>query len=447
MSELDTIDESALFPKVETPVDHQKIREILDANDGARIRTWLNVCSRCGLCADSCFVYRGNGKDPKLSPAYKFKATLGEMVRRKGDVDAAFLEGCFKVLWLQCTMCKRCSQHCPFGIDVASMIALARGVCFTQGITPESLAEFTENCRQTGNHMGLPPEEIVETCEWMAEEAADEYRGVEIPLDRENVKYMYTINPREPVYYPQDIANAAIIFAAAGESWTLPSFGYDCTNLPMFAGDRPMAGRQVRNVYEKARELKAEKILITECGHAFRSLQFEGPYLAGYRNGHPPVEIVHFVQLLYEYLRDGRIRIDPVKKLKMPVTYQDPCNVSRNGGLWEPARKIMAYITEDFREMQPHSDYNHCCGGGGGIMPMGPAFRPYRMASGRVKADQIKATGAEVVIAPCHNCFDQINDLREHYKLDYKVLSFKEVLLELMEIPDALKHPETSNAK
>lgn len=423
----------------EVRLNTRKIKEMLHANNGARIRTWLNICASCGLCAESCFVYLGNDRNPKLSPAYKFRHTLGEMYRRKGNVDVPFLESCFDILWLQCTMCKRCSMHCPFGIDVAAMIATARNICHSQGVTPQNLVEFVENCRTTGNHMGLPLAELTETCDWMVEEAADEYRGVTIPIDKKGAKYMYTINPREPVYYPQDISHAAIIFTVAEENWTLPSFGWDCTNLPMFAGDRATAGQQVRNVYEKALELGAEKILITECGHAYRSLKFEGPYLAGYPDGKPPVEVVHYVQLIYEYLRDGRIKIDPAKKIKEPITFQDPCNVSRNGGLWDIARKIIPYLAEDFRDMSPNRDENHCCGGGGGIMPMGPRFKPPRMLSGRVKAEQIRATGAKYVIAPCHNCFDQIRDLSEEHHLGVKVISFKEIICESMIVPEKFK--------
>jgi Fe-S oxidoreductase len=429
----------------DAPVDVTKVRQILDANHGARIRTWLSICSRCGLCAESCFVYVANDRNPRLSPAYKFRHTLGEMVRRKGKVDRAFLEKCYQIAWLQCTMCKRCSMYCPFGIDVATMIAIVRSVCHSQGVTPKQLAFFSDHCDKTGNHMGIPVEELVDTCEWMVEEAEDDYRGVNIPLDQPGVKYMYTINPREPVYYPQDISNAAIIFAAAKESWTIPTFGWDCTNLPMFAGNRNLAGKQVKNVYEKALELKARNILITECGHAYRSMAFEGPYLAGYPDGKPPVKIVHYVQLIYEYLRDGRIKIDPQKKIKEPITYQDPCNVSRNGGLWEQARKIIPYIAEDFRDMAPNREHNHCCGGGGGIMPMGPGYKPFRMASGKLKADQIKDTGAKIVITPCHNCFDQINDLSEEYELEITALSFKEIIIESMFIPDHMKlDPENS---
>jgi Fe-S oxidoreductase len=432
------------FENNETPIDRDKIRGILAANDGARIRTWLSICSRCGLCAESCFVYLANDRDPRLSPAYKFHHTLGEMYRRKGRLTTEFLKQCYEISWLQCTMCKRCSIFCPFGIDIATMIAISRHICYSQGFKPQSLAEFSENCRKSGNHMDMPAEELVDTCDWMEEETEDEYKGVKIPMDKPQAKFMYTINPREPVYYPQDISNAAIIFAAAGESWTIPTFGWDCTNLPMFCGDRDLAGQQVRNVYEKALELGAEKILITECGHAYRSMAFEGPYLAGYKDGKPPIEVVHFVRLMYEYLRDGRLKIDPAKKIKDPITYQDPCNVSRNGGLWEEARKIIPYIAEDFRDMTPNRDHNHCCGGGGGIMPMGPQYKPVRMASGRVKADQIRATGAKIVITPCHNCFDQINDLSEEYNLGVKALALKEILVESMIIPDHMQLAEDS---
>ena len=421
------------------PVDTRQIKQILDVNDSARVRSWLNICSRCGLCAESCFVYLSNDNDPKLSPAYKFKTTVGEIYRRRGDVDRAFLEKCLPPLWLQCTTCKRCSMACPFGIDIATLISLGRHVCYSQGVVPDKLQFFTDNCRKGGNHMDLPAEELVETCEWVVEETEDDYRGITIPIDQPGATYMYTINPREPVFYPQELTLAATVFSIAEISWTLPTYGWDCTNLPMFAGDRAVAGQQARIVYEKAQELGCEKILITECGHALRSLAFEGPYLAGYPDGQPPVEIVHSIELLYEILRDGRIKIDPAKKLKKPVTYQDPCNVSRNGGLSEIGRKLIDFLCDDYREMDPNRAYNHCCGGGGGILPMGPDFKSIRIANGRLKAEQIRSTGAEVVIAPCHNCFDQVSDLGEEYDLGIQVVSFKELILEMMILPDKFK--------
>jgi Fe-S oxidoreductase len=423
----------------ERPINTKKIKQILDANNGARIKTWLSLCSRCGLCAESCFFYLANNKDPKLSPAYKFKNTLGEMYRRKGEVDRAFLEKCYGIIWGECTTCKRCSMYCPFGIDISTMIATARAVCYSQGIVPEGLSKSSDNYRNTGNQMGMSTEDFVETCSWMAEETGEEMQGLEIPIDKPGVKYMYTVNAREPMFYPQDIAMAAKIFTVAEEDWCIPSTGWDCTNLAMFAGDKALAGQVVKNMYEKALELGAENILMTECGHAFRSAAFEGPYLAGYQDGMPPVPVKHSVELFYEYVRDGRIQIDPDKMLTEPVTYQDPCNVSRNGGLWEEGRMLVNYLAKDFRDMTPNREHNHCCGGGGGYIPMGPEFKKRRMISGRIKADQIKATGAKIVVTPCHNCFDQIRDLNKEYNLGVKVMSFKEILVEVMVIPDKYK--------
>lgn len=421
---------------VEKPVNVKRIKEILDANRGARIRTWLSICSRCGLCAESCFFYLANSKNPRFSPAYKFKNTLGLMYRKKGNVDREFLKKCYDILWGECTTCKRCSLFCPFGIDIATMISTARTVCWSQGIVPEGLTRTLDHYRETGNQMGMSAEDFLDTCSWMEEETAEEIRGLTIPVDRPGAEYMYTINAREPMYYPQDIAMAAKIFTVAEEDWTIPSFGWDCTNLAMFAGDRALAGQVVKNMYDKALELGCQKILMTECGHAYRSGAFEGPYLAGYQNGKPPVEIVHSVRLFYEYLRDGRIKIDPAKRIKEPLTYQDPCNVSRNGGLWEEGRKITEYIADDFRDMAPNRDYNHCCGGGGGFIPMGPEFKKRRMVSGKVKAEQIRATGAKIVITPCHNCFDQVRDLNKEYELGVKVLTFKEIITETMIVPE-----------
>jgi hypothetical protein len=75
---------------------------------------------------------------------------------------------------------------------------------------------------------------------------------------------------------------------------------------------------------------------------------------------------------------------------------------------------------------------------------MGSDYKPQRMASGRIKAEQIRATGAKIVIAPCHNCFDQVKDLNKEYELDVKVVSFKEIICELMIIPDKFKPAQES---
>lgn len=72
---------------------------------------------------------------------------------------------------------------------------------------------------------------------------------------------------------------------------------------------------------------------------------------------------------------------------------------------------------ENFVDMWPNRSNNYCCGGGGGFLQSG--YADARRQYGKVKLDQILATGAQYCITPCHNCHSQIHDLAEHFKALY----------------------------
>jgi len=48
-------------------------------------------------------------------------------------------------------------------------------------------------------------------------------------------------------------------------------------------------------------------------------------------------------------------------------------------------------------------------------------YTPRRLKSGAIKANQLKATGAEVVVTSCHNCVDGLTDVIRYYKLGMEV--------------------------
>jgi len=147
------------------------------------------------------------------------------------------------------------------------------------------------------------------------------------------------------------------------------------------------------------------------------------------------------VEWVAEALRTGKIKIDPAKKIKEPVTYQDSCNYIRNAGLGDIAREIMSYIAEDFREMKPSREHNFCCGGGGGFNGIG-YYREQRNRGLIVKRDQILETGAKLVITPCHNCWDAIRDLEEVFKVGIRWSFLKPLLIEMAIVPEHLKVQE-----
>ena len=147
----------------------------------------------------------------------------------------------------------------------------------------------------------------------------------------------------------------------------------------MFAGDWEACKLQVQGIYAAIKRLRPKRVIGTECGHAHRGTVIEGPYWAGLRDGQTPVPYLHYVQWVAEALRTGKLKIDPTKRIKIPVTYQDSCNYIRNWGLSETVREIVSYMVEPgyFHEMTPNKEHNFCCGGGGGFNGIGK-FRPQR---------------------------------------------------------------------
>lgn len=422
-------------------VDHEALWNTIQKTCRSRMKTWLKICSHCGLCAESCFLYLANNRDPKQVPSYKIQSTLGTIIKRKGKVDNEFMRMVMDTAWSKCTNCNRCALYCPFGIDTGVMNGYLRGLCFSLGFVPWEMKIGAGMHRIYQAQMDVTSEDWVDSCQWMAEENEDEWPGLEIPIDKEGADIMYTVNAREPKHYPEDIAEAAILFHIAGENWTVPSVGWEETSLAMFAGDWEACKLQVETVYSAMERLKPKKMVVTECGHAYRATVIEGPYWAGYETGKPPVESFHYVEWVAEALESGKLKIDPSKKIKEPVTYQDSCNYIRNAGLSDHARIIMKHMAEDFREMKPCREHNFCCGGGGGFNGIGK-YRNERNIALKVKRDQILATGAKFVIAPCHNCWDAIRDMEEVYKIGIRWSFLKPLLLKMVIVPDHLKASE-----
>ncbi|MCL1889168.1 MAG: (Fe-S)-binding protein [Desulfovibrionaceae bacterium] len=421
-------------------VDAAGLWENIQKTCKSRTRTWLEICARCGLCAESCFMYRVSDRDPEQVPAFKIQSTLGEMIRRRGKVDNAFMRRAMEYAWARCACCNRCGQFCPHGIDVGVMFSYLRGLLYSQGFVPWELKIGAGMHRIYKAQMDVSSEDWVETCEWMGEEQQDEWPGLEIPVDKENADTMYTLNAREPKHYPEDVAQAAIIFHLAGENWTVPSRGWDQTSMSMFAGDWEGAKGNVLEVYAAIGRLKPKRVIGTECGHAHRATVVEGPYWAGRPDGQPPAPYIHYVEWLAETLRSGRIKIDPAKKIREKVTIQDACNYVRNNGLAGFTREIMSYIVEDgyFTEMDPNREYNYCCGGGGGLNGIG-LFRKQRNLALKCKRDQILATGATLVISPCHNCWDALRDLEEEYHIGIRQSLLKPLIISMAVVPEHLR--------
>ena len=183
--------------------------------------------------------------------------------------------------------------------------------------------------------------------------------------------------------------------------------------------------RQIAGNLEKAvNHLGADMLVMAECGHGFRSQRWEAENWLGHRYTFP---VKSFVEMQAQYIQEGRIKASTRAVNTKRVTYHDPCNQARQGGIIDEPRYILRRTVMDFVEMEPHGAENFCCGGGGGMLSMSE-FAKDRIAAGKVKADQISATGAEIVATSCHNCLDQLDEIKRHYKLKVKIQNLSELV-------------------
>ncbi len=410
------------------------IQKVLHEENAARLKVYLETCVHCGLCSEACHTYLSRDKDPDFAPVAKVKDTLWQMVKRKGRVDGAFLKKAARIAFTECGACRRCSMYCPFGIDIAYMIMVVRRICSLLGVVPQYLQDTTNSHSVTMNQMWVQQDEWIDSLLWQEEEARDELEGLRIPLDKEGADIMYSVIGPEPKILAQLIAHMAVIMNVAKMDWTMPSSdGWDNSNMAMYSGDFEVMGRVERLHWDRAMQLRVKRIVMGECGHAYRGAVYDGPKWLGWAK--PPVPMVHAVEFYYELLKSGRIKIR--EKIKEPVTIQDPCNIVRGRGLHEKLRWIVNELCENFTDVDPRYEHNYCCAAGGGVINCGPRWKLSRMKSIRIKAEQFKETGAHLIITPCHNCHSGIEDIISHYNLGMHVTFISELLMKTMELPEA----------
>lgn len=424
----------------------QKVIERLGQKLSRQIAGSMAACVHCGLCTDACHYVLANPGDPTYAPAYKGDR-LRKLFKRHYDwVGRIFpwwvkagsvftdeeLEELKDIVFGKCTNCRRCTVNCPMGVDMATFNRMARGLLVSVGVMPEGVAVVSKDQWEVGNQMGVLKEDYLETLEWMSEELQSELNDetAKIAVDKQNADVVYAINPREVKYDPRSISDAAKIFHCAGENWTMPSEGWDMTNFGLFSGDDELGGAVARRLYDKVSELGGKKLVISECGHGYRSTRCEGP---NWGKVDVPFEMESSVVTMLRYIREGRIQVDKTRNSE-PMTFHDSCNNARSCGLFEEPRELLRLVSTDFREMHPNRAENYCCTGGGGAMSMSE-YTPRRLKSGVVKANQLKATGAKVVVTSCHNCVDGLNDVIRHYKLDMKVTQLVNLVANAIVLP------------
>lgn len=396
----------------------------------------LDLCVKCGTCAETCPVYLASGRKEIYNPVYRsemlrkiykrYFTTTGKIFRGLAgakEVNNEDLNALAEASW-RCSICRRCAVACPVALDNGLMTREIRKIFDAIGIAPDELREEgTWNQVKYGNATKTPTEAFKDMVEFIQEDIEDEKGiSVDIPLDKKNADYLVMNNAGDYIAFMETIMGIVEIMDAAGVDWTLntPDSGVnDVVNYGLFYSDKEFL--DVANAHvETLKELNPKNVVIGECGHAYDSYVF-------YNKVFPdiPFNLTTIVDVVDDFIQSGKIKVDPNKNPE-PVTFHDSCKWGRAAGYYEKPRRILESVCKDFREMYPNRELNHCCGGGSGFAIMDKDnFYDFRMETyGKIKAEQVRNANAKVVATACANCKGQWREIINYHKLNEEGVRF-----------------------
>jgi len=363
-------------------------------------RSWqlfLDICVRCGACADKCHYFIGSG-DPKNMPVlraellrsvYRRYFTLAGKLFGKlagaRDLTEDVLKEWF-YYFFQCSECRRCSVFCPYGIDTCEITMLGRELLDSVGCDINWIIEPVANCYRTGNHLGVPPHAFVQTLEFALDEVKD-VTGVRIeaPINRKGAEILFVAPSADYFASPHwfTLMGYLLLFHHIGLDYTWSTYASEGGNFGLFHSTE-MAKRLNAKMYAEAKRLEVKWILGGECGHMWRAIHqymdtFNGPAdfleepvspITGTKfENAVSTKMVHICEFTADLVKNGKLRLDPSRNDGWKVTFHDSCNPARAMGLFEEPRYILRNVCNYFYEMPEDTikEQTFCCGSGAGL--------------------------------------------------------------------------------
>ena len=411
---------------------------------------YVRVSAKCSRCATTCQVYQAT-QDPKDIPCYRSELllsvyrrhfTMGGMLRGRvlgsGHLTDEKIEEMAESFY-NCTACRRCVNDCPAGIDHGLITHLGRYILSEIGIAPRALVVSTREQLEgeTGNTSAIPVPALTDTLEFLEEDMFEEKRvHIKFPMDVEGSEYVFFAAVSDYLMEAESLMGIAAVFTATGDKWTIGTGYYDGINYGLFYSDRILE-RVVKKIDAETRRLKGDKVLIGECGHASRSAKGFLPIYCGGKDAYPVLNILEYTHRVW---KEGRLKLDPTVVTEK-VAYHDPCNLARQGWVVNQPRELLKAFCPNYVEMGPVGEENICCGGGGGTVSI-DEVRSYRTTvGGKLKADQIRESGCEILVAPCANCKKQLRELVEDQGIDVEVAGLHDLIYKAIIFDDSLIVP------
>jgi Fe-S oxidoreductase len=369
------------------------------------LKVFMDSCVHCGACADKCHYFIGT-QDPKNMPVarqelmrsvYRRYFTLPGKLFPKivgaRDLTKDVLDEWY-TYFNQCSECRRCSVFCPYGIDTAEVTMAAKEILDVVGYGQKYTNEIIGKVHKVGNNLGLPGPALADTLGGLEEDVKED-TGVDVrfPLDEQGAEVLL-VTPSADFFaepHVDSLIGYAKVFHAAGIRWTLSSKASEAGNFGLFIGNYEQLRAIALRIREAALELGVKRIVVGECGHAWRvAYSFWNTLVGIGAGGRDPFAIqlqrqldpsvrqpMHICEFTWDLIRRGALKFDKEANDHRVITFHDSCNVARAsrmgdtpGGQFEIPRAIIRAVANKYVEMAPETtrEKTFCCGGGGGLL-------------------------------------------------------------------------------
>ncbi|MDI6815829.1 MAG: (Fe-S)-binding protein [Actinomycetota bacterium] len=360
-------------------------------------RLFMDICVRCGACADKCHFFLGTG-DPKNMPV--LRAELIRSVYRRYFTKSGQMLGnlaggreltldVLKEWWYyfyQCSECRRCSVFCPYGIDQAEITMIGREILNLLGLNIEWIAGPVANCFMKGNHLGLEPHTIKSNFEFMIDDI-EEITGVKVDpsFNRKGAEVLFVAPSGDMFGDPGTYTcmGYMMLFHEIGLDYTWSTYASEGGNFGFFTSNE-MAKRLNSKIYAEAQRLGVKWIIGGECGHMWRVMHqymdtWNGPAdflevpvspITGTKfENAGSTKMIHIAEFTADLIKHGKLNLDPSRNDHLKVTFHDSCNTSRGMGILDEPRYVIKNVCNNFHEMPEDTirEKTFCCGSGSGL--------------------------------------------------------------------------------
>jgi len=384
-------------------------------------------CIRCGLCMNSCPVYRQlyfEGASPRGKVQlirYIFEGKL--------EISTYFYR-----LLNTCLLCETCTVNCPSGVRLDRLLKAMRA---------EVVAKFSLPWQKRAVYHLLSGSRLLPFAMYWGRTletplrsllARDGKVGI-IPcskLPRLNSKpllaqYPEIVSPAGPPvgrvlyfvgcatnYLSENVGRAVIgILKTLGVEVIIPR-GQICCGFPIcLSGARKPALKNIQWNLEVFDPKEADAVIV-DCATCGAALKHEYAHILEEmgEDAEPARRLGQKVLDISQYL--ARFELDKyLRPVQGRVTYHDPCHLLRSQGVKEEPRSLLKRIPDlEFAEM---AGADVCCGGGGVFQ-----FDHPDLAEGiaRNKIQAIMETGANLVATGCPGCRIQIRGSLEDESIE-----------------------------